>query len=45
VAILKFNPLLDRTKVVAEVEGIASGLDSREDALLAHSRILAWLSR
>jgi hypothetical protein len=28
VAILKFNPLLDRTKVIAEVEGIAGGLNS-----------------
>ena len=44
VTILKFNPLLNRTKVIAEVEGIAGGLNSREDALLAHGCILARLT-
>jgi hypothetical protein len=27
-ALLKFNPLLDRTEVIAKVEGIAGGLNS-----------------
>ena len=44
-AFLELYPLLDRTEVVTKVKGIAGGLDSREDALLAHSLILAWLSR
>jgi hypothetical protein len=39
--ILKLNPLLHRTEVISKVEGITCGLDSREDALLAHRRILA----
>jgi hypothetical protein len=39
--ILKLNPLLHRTEVISKVEGITCGLDSGEDALLAHRRILA----
>jgi hypothetical protein len=41
VAILKLDPLLHRTEVITKVEGIACGLDSREDALNSHVGILA----
>ena len=40
-AILEFYPLLYRTEVIAQVEGVACGLDSGEDALLTHRHILA----